>query len=188
MDKRWWQRSQAEEVEPVPWLHPDVVDYLESLLTPEMHVLEHGSGGSTLWFAERVASVTAVESDPKWLSSLSYQIPDNVLLLGPDEEIELEFDLLLIDGEPIETRGDWLRRAGELVVPGGLVVLDNANRPEYRHEVIGLAEWARLLKSFDRNDPETSYLVTDFFRLPDRRENIRRENTRKVEDDPDADS
>jgi len=62
----WYQPSDPSSIKPRPWLSDDAIAYLESILTPEMHVIEHGSGGSTLWFASRVVTVIAYEHDTDW--------------------------------------------------------------------------------------------------------------------------
>ena len=49
-----------------PWLSYDAIRYMEERLWPDSVVFEYGSGGSTLWFAERVGRVTSIEHDPDW--------------------------------------------------------------------------------------------------------------------------
>ena len=55
----------------------DEIKAIESLLEPTWHVLEYGSGGSTTWFAERVARVTSIEHNQQWAATLT-QLPANV--------------------------------------------------------------------------------------------------------------
>jgi predicted O-methyltransferase YrrM len=165
----WWERSAPEELPLVPWLHPAVIGYLNNLIQPDWRILEHGSGGSTLWFAQRAAHVTAVESDASYYAALFAQAPGNVtLILRAAENLPLAldapYDLLLIDGE-IERRGLYLYAAEQLVKPGGLVVLDNANRTEYVNERTFLKERAAHYITFEVNPPHHKYCVTDFYRL-----------------------
>ncbi len=47
----------------VPWITFRAMDWLDAYLKPEMTVFEYGAGGSTLWFANRVARVVSVEHD-----------------------------------------------------------------------------------------------------------------------------
>jgi hypothetical protein len=49
-----------------PWLSYIAIDWLKNTLRPEMRVIEFGSGGSTLFFAERVAELVSVEHDREW--------------------------------------------------------------------------------------------------------------------------
>jgi hypothetical protein len=52
-----------------------------------------------------------------------------------------------------------------MVVPGGWVVLDNANRPEYEYERSLLPGWAKLAMRFDNNIAISHYFVTEFWQL-----------------------
>lgn len=61
----------------VPWLVYAATDWLRSYLKPEMRVFEWGSGGSTLFLANRVHSVTTIEHDPDWFVVVSRQLLDN---------------------------------------------------------------------------------------------------------------
>jgi predicted O-methyltransferase YrrM len=168
--KRWSERSTPGEMKAQPWMNAGAVEFLGRLLRPEWHVLEHGSGGSTLWLAERVAQVTAVENNPDWLREVQERAPGNVRLVLWDKprvpkRIEGRFDLLLVDGEPVENRKAYLMTASRLVKAGGWVVLDNCNRPEYAEErkvVLGLAREFRMFHA-----GEGTYLNTEFFHLKD---------------------
>lgn len=171
---KWWQRSSSNEIQPIPWLSPAAVLRLEEIVRSDWEVLEHGSGGSTLWFAEHCKSVIAIEQNPEWRQAVDDQldpskgsvvpslgdiIPSQALLKG-------KFDLLLIDGEPVGDRAKWLQSATNLVKPGGWVVLDNANRPEYAAERSALQQLATDVETLDANESGTLYLVTDFIHLP----------------------
>jgi predicted O-methyltransferase YrrM len=166
---KWFMPSPRGELRPVPWLAPGVITYLEGIIQPDWEIIEHGSGGSTLWFAERVKHVTAFEDDPDWMAIVGERAPDNVLVSGMPRGAVLGLnkkDLLLIDGEPVKERAWWVEYAPEMVKPGGWIVLDNANRPEYKAERERLGEIAELVDRFDSNEGGTQYLVTEFYRLP----------------------
>jgi predicted O-methyltransferase YrrM len=166
---KWWQPSPSKEIKPIPWLAPNVISHLENLIQPDWEIIEHGSGGSTLWLAERAKSVKSVERDPDWRAVVQSKAPENVKVYG--ETYPADFhklcDLLLIDGEPVELRADWLESAPQIVKPGGWVVLDNANRPEYAAERHALEQIAAEYIRFDGNEGGTRYLVTDFYRMPE---------------------
>lgn len=159
----WWAPTTPDKIEARPWLSPAATACLESLLNPDMKVLEHGCGGSTLWFAERVQTVDSVENNPLWLNGVKAQAPANVTLwqVIPGGM----FDLLLIDGEPVEDRALWIMDVDCLVKPGGAVVLDNANRPEYKKERAWLQARCESYKTIDGNEHGTQYLVTEFYTL-----------------------
>jgi predicted O-methyltransferase YrrM len=166
---KWWQPSPSKEIKPVPWLAPAVIQHLEGLVQPDWEIIEHGSGGSTLWFAAHCKSVTAFEHNPDWQQIVRDHAPENAKVLSVGALIPHfhKFDLLLIDGEPVEKRAEWLKLAPELVKPGGWVVLDNANRPEYAAERAEIEKIAAEYQRFNGNEGGTLYLVTDFYRMPE---------------------
>ena len=50
----------------LPWLAWGAVDFLDRFLTRSHAVFEYGTGGSTLFFANRAKRVMSVEDDPRW--------------------------------------------------------------------------------------------------------------------------
>jgi hypothetical protein len=54
-----------------PWIPFEATNWLEHYLKPHMQVFEYGSGGSTIFFAERVAEVFSIEHDQKWHTLVS---------------------------------------------------------------------------------------------------------------------
>ena len=50
----------------LPWFSYSAIDFLKIFLRKTHRVFEFGSGGSTLFFADRCASVESVEEDPSW--------------------------------------------------------------------------------------------------------------------------
>lgn len=165
----WWTPSGPIGIQPIPWLHPDVISYLDNLLTPNMEVLEFGAGGSTLWFAERVKSVVSYERNRRWFEAVVRKAPGNVLVIHPYHHEPMErpqsFDLILIDGDPVGARAAWIKAAEVIVRRGGWIVLDNANRNEYAKERRRLQTICAKCESFDRNEAATDYLVTDFYKM-----------------------
>ena len=82
LSKTGWTRSadlkEAVDLQgPVPWMTYPAIEMLRKTCRPVMKVFEFGSGGSTLWWSERVASVIAVEHDPEWAAEVSARLPPN---------------------------------------------------------------------------------------------------------------
>lgn len=50
----------------LPWISFGALRFLEGFLRPSMQVFEYGSGGSTVFFANRCQSVVSVEDDAEW--------------------------------------------------------------------------------------------------------------------------
>jgi predicted O-methyltransferase YrrM len=148
-----------------PWIHTDAVDYLESILEPDFNVCEFGGGGSTVWIALRVKSVMTCEPVDEWRVAIEARKLDNVHLFeSGDMRVPAGyFDLVFIDGEPIEERRKWISNAHN--ISNTWIVIDNANRPEYAKEREALKEYAELVHTVDGNEAGTLYLVTEFWRV-----------------------
>ncbi|MBI1346072.1 hypothetical protein GC163_07265 [bacterium] len=148
-----------------PWMTYRAIQWLKGTLRPEMRVFEFGSGGSTLFFAERVAQVIAVEHDPIWyqqvqqtlstshLSNCQVQlVPQTPATEGPqdiyvgekrvktggrfeayaksiDAYPDRHFDLVAVDGL---ARLACIQHAVSKIKPGGYLILDNAEWPEFQ--------------------------------------------------------
>lgn len=126
-------------------------------IAPNRRVLEWGSGGSTLWLADRLpdgASLTSIDHDTIWHENTLRRIGrrENVELLlcppsgtlGRNATLEEEnpdhlhdyihavdgrqFDVILVDGV---ARGACMERAREILAPGGVLFLHDAHRPWY---------------------------------------------------------
>ena len=124
---------------PIPWIPYAAVSFLSGRLTPELTVLELGSGYSTLWFMGRVARVVSLEHNEKWLAWMRERVGPNVNListaggtpdtyLAPLRGTRERFDLILIDGIH---RIDAFQAALQILTPSGVIVLDDSHRPSY---------------------------------------------------------
>ena len=165
----WWKSSGPGELKTEPFLHPAVIDYMGGLLRPDWRILEFGSGGSTVWFSARCASVTSVETDADWYAAIHKRVGENVnLILRQDGDLpkpERVYDLLLIDGEPLEMRAKWINAAFDYVKDGGWVVLDNCNRPQFEQERAWLQSVCKEYTTYNGNGNFAKYLVTEFYKL-----------------------
>jgi len=69
----------------LPWLPFELIEWLDGYLKKERTVFEFGSGGSTIFMAQRVKSLTSVEHDRVWhgtvLAELKKRGLDNVKYL-----------------------------------------------------------------------------------------------------------
>ena len=164
----WYKPRPAALVEATPWLSKRATAILASYISPEMQVIEFGAGGSTLWLAERVKQVVSYEPNFEWYDVLVKKTPHNTRMVNDvfcHELPEFKADLLFIDGEPVEWRGRWLAIAPQLVKPGGIIVLDNANRPEYVCERFELLKQCEPLECVNGNQDSSLFFVTEFYRL-----------------------
>lgn len=165
MTPAWWKPSKPEEIRPEPWLGTDAKRYFGSLLKPDMTVLEFGAGGSTLWMADKVKEIMSVENNAAWLDTIKDKSLKNVTLYYWNEpeppEFEQLFDLVFIDGEPVERRANWIMAVPHLVKMGGNIVLDNSNRLEYESERNWLNRNSKLL--YRAKGKGGTYTWTEFY-------------------------
>lgn len=159
--------------EALPWLPYLVISFLDGYLKPDMFVFEWGSGGSTIYLAERVRAVVSVEHNREWYEQVPKFENVNALLIEPENghiredkadptayyaeclgDVNLKmyasavdhygaFDLILVDGR---ARASCLMHAVSHVKPGGVLVLDNTERTYY------LEQTEQLFRDWDRAD------------------------------------
>jgi len=133
---------------PVPWITYPAIEFLSRRTRPDMFVFEYGSGASTLWWASRVERVISVEHDPDWARRVSAVAPANTKVLHiplvPEEPYVtsartqgIGFDVVVIDGR---RRVECVPHAMAALKPGGVIILDNTDRPEYESGLRLLAE------------------------------------------------
>lgn len=129
-----------------PWLTPEAVRLLTSMLRRSDRGAEFGSGRSTIWFAQRVGHLTSVEHDEVWHRQVSAGLKERGLahvdyILAPrDQPPELgasskyahtvsAFDDATIDFALVD--GLYREHVTKLIMPkirpGGLLIIDNAN-------------------------------------------------------------
>jgi len=74
----------------LPWLPFELTDWIDNYVTRDMNVFEFGSGGSTIYLAQRVGHLTTIEHDPAWHNMLSQELKrrqlDNVTYLLREPE------------------------------------------------------------------------------------------------------
>ncbi|MFL5945989.1 MAG: class I SAM-dependent methyltransferase [Gaiellaceae bacterium] len=165
------ERSPLEDA--TPWLNFRAIHWLASHIDETMRVFEYGSGGSTLFFAKRVHEVVSVEHDPAWYARTraaiaAHAIVNCTYLLRPpkptvqpqvtstdpayagmdfaeyvaaiDAFPDASFDLVSVDGR---ARTACVFAALRKVKRGGVILLDDSDRPYYREAVEALAHRAR---------------------------------------------
>lgn len=136
-----------------PWLTEQSIivikNHLNGISNPK--ILEFGSGYSTIWFCKNYnCEITSVEHSAPWYEYVRNVLKEyhpNLILresdvVEKDSDLLIEsyaiiadqfsdeyFDLILIDGR---NRVDCFNRSERTLKKGGLMVLDNSERSEYR--------------------------------------------------------
>ena len=182
--RSWQQRSFHRAHPDAPLIVASAVILLDTWLRPTDRGLEWGSGRSTAWLAARLAHLVTVEHDQVWHARVSQQLRgrdlagkvDYRLVPAPaqqmdepldhpyagvaDELADGSLDVVLVDGQ---MRLRCMQKVLAKLKPGGLLVLDGANRyvpnrfdrgfttvqirreepltEEWRHVLDGLRDW-----------------------------------------------
>ena len=120
-----------------------------------MRVFEYGSGPSTLWWAARAATVTAVVHEHKLVERLTPSLPPNASLVevpfaagdpgyarAPREAGDL-FDVIAVGGRD---RGTCAVECLPALRDDGVVVLNHSNRRQYvpAHEALAAKGFRRI--------------------------------------------
>lgn len=74
---RWWgyrKEGQGTLNASIPWLVFGAIDFLQNWLDETKQVFEYGSGGSTVFFAEKVHQIVSIEHDADWYSLVAAHI------------------------------------------------------------------------------------------------------------------
>ena len=133
--------------EPIPWLTYPAIDFLDSIIRTEWLVFEWGSGNSTLWWANKINHIYAVESDTDWYGKVSTNLPRNATIFNKtSEEAYINhidsfnddyFDVIVIDG-------DFRNQCAKACIPklksNGIIVFDNTDGVMFNDGVIFLRE------------------------------------------------
>lgn len=181
IDSHLRRTSVDADGKPIPWYRYAAIDFLAERVDIEQRVFEFGSGNSTLWWAARAKSVTAVEHDSGWAARVREDVPENVTLLEVPLETDGEycrtaertgerFDVIVIDGRD---RVNCARHCLDALADDGVIVWDDSRRRRYRPGLAFLAEhgFRRLrftgLGPIAANDGETSvlYRSSNCFRI-----------------------
>ncbi len=161
-----------------PWFATNSISYIEKILKPEFTVFEWGSGRSTIWFAQRVEKVISVEGNRDWFDNVNNELNEKNL----NHKVELYFkeistsydydpkeveeyisviknfpdrslDVVVVDGH---CRHECLKACISKVRPGGYLILDNSDLPEFADFLSSLQLAEK--KSFQDGVQETTIL------------------------------
>jgi hypothetical protein len=155
----------------LPWLTYAAIDWLDSVLRAEHRVFEYGMGGSTVWMAARVQSVSSVDTNAEYVAH--FPVPPNAHVtiaecggtrvhaepgdpyVSTIERQESPFDVVLIDGA---ARLSCVEPAHRALAPDGLIIFDNTDIPTYQPALRQLGDLGYLRIDFFGTRPLYSML------------------------------
>jgi predicted O-methyltransferase YrrM len=142
-----------------PWIPYIASSFLDNILDSSMTVFEYGSGGSTLYFSQKVKKVISVEHDKEWYDKVKPLLKNNVVyhlieyqsdVIGdnkanPDHYTSSPFMANFKDYVSIiddynnldiifidgRSRASCLKHAAKRIKSNGWIILDNVERDYY---------------------------------------------------------
>jgi hypothetical protein len=140
-----WMRSLRErkpvdkDGNEVPWMNYPVIKFLKDRLRRDFNLFEFGSGYSTLFYARLVQCVTSVEYDEEWFQIVKKIIPENVILIFKEKDINGEYcrvinstgqkyDVVIVDGRD---RVNCIKQSIEALTVRGVIVFDDSQMEHY---------------------------------------------------------
>jgi len=147
-----------------PWINYSTIQFMHHIVSKGTKVLEFGAGGSSLFFLERKANLISIEHQAEWINEVQKRASKKQLmrwshhlisssqhsssvpladhyLLALKNIADSSIDLVVVDGRH---RVESVKRAMAKVKPGGSLILDNSNRPEYAETFELLLGWKLL--------------------------------------------
>lgn len=149
-----------------PWLTEDAIAFLEAFLyqRPDAKILEFGTGSSTLWLAKRTKNLTSIEHDQNWFAAITQKLEKENLLKNVNYIIyprpyyslcdylpDNNYDLIIVDGR---NRKGCIANAIKLLKSGGILMLDNAERPYYQDVFSLMSQWPMFITEQTKPDKE----------------------------------
>lgn len=149
----------------LPWVTYSFIDFIKERINKNQHIFEYGSGSSTIFYAERAASVTSVEHDKGWFDSVKNSSPANAEMifchLEKDGEyakkatlLNKTFDIIIVDGRD---RVNCCKYSVDALSLNGVLVLDDSEREVYNPARIFLKEKGFKELSFSGISPGLFY-------------------------------
>lgn len=131
---------------PIPWYTYPAIAFLGPRTQKWMKIFEFGAGQSTLWWASRVAEVSACEHNRLWYDFVVPRLPSNAHVvyfeLEPDGDYAKavnngrKFDVIVIDGED---RVNCTRHALKALNETGVIIFDDTQHPANQEAIERLA-------------------------------------------------
>lgn len=121
----------------IPWFTYAALDFLAERVRSNSRVLEFGAGAGTVWWGNRVKYVVAIEHDKAWARRIAKRTCADIRIAAADCASDYigaaddctGSDVVIIDGVH---RVNCLLHANRWVSEDGVIILDDAQRSEYR--------------------------------------------------------
>jgi len=158
--------KRALKLKDVPNMSEEVLAFLKSIIKKNYRILEFGSGGSTIWFAQNAQNVTSFESQIDWyraikkrlkelkLNNVDLRYEPNYIFEGYKEKNGI-FDFILVDTQAwidkkiVESRLLCIRTSHKYLKKGGWLLLDDSSTKICKKAVVFMNKLGWKVKSID---------------------------------------
>ena len=149
---------------PIPWYTYPAIEFIRGLRLNECRVFEYGSVNSSIFWAQRVSHISAVENDPTWADEVRSQNIENLNIITSHTledyvtsplSVGGKFDIVIVDGR---YRKDCAGIAVEVVEDDGMIIFDNADWYSGACELLRSKGWFQI--DFSGLGPINSYAWT----------------------------
>ena len=134
-----WQHRDPETGLIFPWYTKSFLDELVTWELKDKVVFEYGAGASTIWWNKKAKHVFTVESNEPYFEALIKHVGnDSAMMYTPLQDVYTnyiygphgtKFDIIIIDGEPIQWRDACVQPALDCLKPSGKLIIDNWMQP-----------------------------------------------------------
>jgi len=137
------------------WVTYDAKPWIERHLQTQHKGFEFGSGYSTVWLGQRVGTLVSVEYDLQWYEKVKELLRKNNLnnvnlICQPDLDLfpgvidtcaDGSLDFVFVDGRQ---RVRCVQHSMTKIRQGGMLILDNSERPRYAAAFVMLNSWKSI--------------------------------------------
>jgi predicted O-methyltransferase YrrM len=132
-----WQHRDPETGLVFPWYTKSFLDELVTWDLSGKVVFEYGAGASTVWWARKCKQVFGVESNDEYSEAVNKELGGPAIKFEAGEKnyvnnvfyCGVQYDIIIIDGDPIEWRDACVQPALDCLKPGGKLIIDNWLQP-----------------------------------------------------------
>lgn len=132
-----WQHRCPETGLVLPWYTRSFLDELVTWDLKDKVVFEYGAGASTLWWNKKAKTVEAVDNDWSFCGTIRAHSEGIYCYCAYTKETYVKFiekpgypfDIVIVDGEPVEWRDGCISKAVQFLKPDGRLIIDNWDQP-----------------------------------------------------------
>lgn len=127
---------------PIPWLTYSFIEFVKERLNSEITVFEFGSGNSTIWYANKVKEIHALEHDKSWFETIRSLLPENANVYFSElkedkyysylKKLDLKFEIIIVDGRE---RVNCIMHSVKYLTNNGVLILDDSERDFYQEGI-----------------------------------------------------